>query len=289
METIKIIATASRVSEKAFECIRWAIDRLSKIYHVKICEPGSSHGHYAATAQERAAQVMKAFEDKQTVALVEAQGGLGSLQLLEYLDFAIIRQNPKLVFGFSDTTALQNGLLAKVKNIICPTGFVFKYDYSRYREIAPIVMSSLCSCLANRRQSCKGGESLVSGKTEGRLLGGNLTSFCSLTGTPYMPELKNSVLLLEDVGESPARIDRMLTQLSLQKGFSQVKGIVFGAFTQTNSKEDINFYLDEFAHRYPDKVIVKNFPYGHIAQRYVLPLGKKVQLTAAADGCRLEL
>lgn len=236
---------------------------------------------------DRAADLNAFFADPNIKAIFTTAGGCGSQRVLPYLDFAMIKKNAKPVFGLSDNTTLQNALLAKAQ---CPsfTGFSLKYDF-KSGALSAFTEKSLLEVFSGKKQKIVSGETLAAGQAQGILIGGCFSTFRNLFGTVYMPSLKNKILLLEDVGEKTHKIGVMLTQLSQQKDFDKLSGIIFGKFVncepfeaQDGSTDDA---LKEFAQNLKIPVL-KNFQYGHIADRFVLPLGKKVKLDAKA--CLLE-
>lgn len=242
----------------------------------------------AGSDEERAADLITFFKDPEIKAIFTTAGGCGSQRLLDILDYEIIRQNPKPIIGLSDNTALQLGIYTQTGNVSY-TGFSLKYDFKR-GHIDSLVDSSLKTVLAKEKQIIKSGETLISGQTQGKLIGGCLSLIRSLCGTPYFPDLTDSILLIEDVGEKTYKLDLMLTQLRQQPSFAKAKGIVFGTFAacEMADPEDgtVDDVLNDFCRHIHTIPIIKNFAYGHIPSRYVLPIG--VQYFLDADKCHLE-
>ena len=180
--------------------------------------------YYAAgTPLNRAEDINKAFSDKDIKALFCVRGGAGSSQILDFLDYDMIKNNKKPVFGLSDSTALQNALYTKTKNISY-TGFLPIYDLKE-GLINSKLEKSLVNIFKGKKTIYKQFDVLNKGVMEGVVVGGCLSVFNLLCGTPYFPDLKNKILLIEDVGEKTYRIDLMLEQLSQQKNFNKIRSI----------------------------------------------------------------
>ncbi len=237
--------------------------------------------YMAGDDADRAEDINKAFADVSIKAIFCSRGGAGSTKILDFLDFDMIKKNPKPVFGLSDSTALQNALYEKA-GIVSYTGFLPVYDFKE-NEIDRLTEQSLLNVFEGVEQCLSSGEAINLGVTEGVMIGGNLSVLCYLCGTKYFPNLENKILLLEDIGEKTYRIDLMLNQLKQQKNFNKIKGIIFGKFSncvQASDEDDnVASVLKEFAKNL-DIPIIYNFDYGHIKSRYVLPIGKKIVLDA---------
>ena len=127
------------------------------------------------------------------------------------------------------------------------------------------------------------GVSLRSGVVKGSLIGGNLACISALMGTPFQPDFKDSILLLEEVWSEPYKIDSMLSQLELAGVFSQISGLIFGQFERCVAQNfpdrdgTVDDIIDEWSKRISVPCI-KEFPYGHGDRRCVLPIGKEVVL-----------
>ncbi|KTD53044.1 S66 peptidase family protein [Legionella quateirensis] len=228
----------------------------------------------AGSDENRAKDIMDFFKDPEVKAIIVSRGGQGSQRILPLLDYHIIANNPKILVGFSDTTALQLGIFTKT-GLISYTGYTLTIPYN------PLLQKTLLSCLFNEPYSVQGGDMVHTGVTTGELVGGNLSLVTSLIGTPYQPDFKNKILLLEDVSTEPFNVDRMISHLDLAGIFAQVSGIVFGQFENCISKDDIEGTIDEVINDWAShfKVpCIKNFPYSHGVNNCVLPVGGFVTL-----------
>ena len=233
----------------------------------------------AGIDEARADDVMWAFIDKSIDAIMTLRGGYGSARILDKLDYKFIAKHKKPLFGFSDATALQLALWKKSK-LVSYSGLQASFLQNK---MSLTLKQTFDAVLQNKKLSWHGLTPLTTGKATGRLLGGTLTLIASLIGTPYCPDFKNAILVLEDIGEEPYRVDRMLTQLHFAGILNKVKGIVLGDWHNCVSKNlldgDITAVLNEhFAHL--SIPVVKNFPYGHGVKGTVFPIGAKAYLNA---------
>ena len=243
--------------------------------------------YMAGTVEERVSDIMEFYKSPDIKAIFCVGGGDGSQFLLPHLDYDTIKHNPKPIFGHSDNNALQLGIMAMTGQVEY-SGFVLVYDF-RSGRLEPITKQSLEQIFNGQKTIATGGECVIRGQCEGRLIGGCLSLFRNLCGTPYFPDLSGSILLFEDEAEPTYKLDLMLQQISQQKGFDQVRGIVFGHFEHcpVRREGDGNIH-DIIAHFSQGRniPIIKEFPYGHGIDHYVLPLGGHCRLDSFS--CTLE-
>ncbi len=224
----------------------------------------------------RGSEVSRLFADPSIRGIFAARGGYGSARILSEVDWAMVEQNPKVLVGFSDTTALQLGALARA-NLVSYSGFLPNVDVAKGGGIDPDLDRSLIEALLHGRFDAIDGIQAVDagGRTEGRLVGGCLSLVASLVGTPYLPPFDSSVVFLEDVGEAPYRIDRMLTQLIQAGVFEGTSAVLFGQFVRCDGDDEdgtVDEVIEDFAGRVQCPVYV-GLPYGHGATRRLLPVG----------------
>lgn len=233
----------------------------------------------AGIDEVRADDIMWAFIDKSIDAIMTLRGGYGSARLLDKIDYKFIAKHKKPFFGFSDTTALQLALWKKSK-LVSYSGMQASFLQDK---INIGLEKTFESALLGKKISWQGLTPVTKGKTKGRLIGGTLSLITSLIGTPYEPNFKKAILVLEDVGEQPYQIDRMLTQLRLAGVFDKISGVVLGDWHKCISKDqndgDITAVLSEHFSQLSIPV-VKDFPYGHGIKSTVFSIGSKVRLDA---------
>lgn len=243
--------------------------------------------HTPDSDQEKARDIMAAFAAPEVKAIVAAHGGASSLRTLPFLDFNVIRAHPKPLIGFSDTTSVQLGIYAQAK-LPYISGFLCEYDFRR-GNIDPMVDRDLRAVLDGEQFFSEEGSCLRGGNAEATLVGGNLSTLSDLNGTPYYPDIRDSIILIEDEMEKTYKIALMLTQLRLNPDFKYVKGIVFGKFSECEDPGTTHGNLDDvisdFA-RLIDVPVIRDFAYGHFPARHVLTLGVRYRLNA--DDCTLE-
>lgn len=246
-------------------------------------EVRSSLSYLADEDQKRADEINEAFRNSEIEAIFCARGGYGCMRILDRLDSdAFVKQRPVLV-GFSDITVLHAwARLRRVPTIHGPV-------VTQLAQLPEEEVHALFDLLEGRAMPClKGLETLVPGAAHGPLFGGNLTLLCHLCGTPYFPDLRGTILLLEETNEAPYRIDRMLTHLRLTGVLEKLTGIVLGEFHQCNGLHKEKAPSDEIRSILWDRLkdlgipIALGAPFGHGAHNLALPLGVMTCLDATA-------
>jgi muramoyltetrapeptide carboxypeptidase len=231
-------------------------------------------GYLAGTDGDRRRQLALALADPDCRGILCARGGYGGARLLE--DWQWTGDDRKWLIGFSDITALLLSLsLRGVSGVHGPvlTTLAAEPQWSRQR---------LWDWVTGRSLPPLQGEGWGHGSTTGLLLPLNLTVATHLLGTPHQPDLTNVILAIEDVGEAPYRIDRMLTQWRLTGALNQVKGVAIGRFSQCQPPANIPSFTVAEALR--DRLgdlglpIVANLPFGHDGENAALPVGMAVRL-----------
>ncbi len=253
-------------------------------------------GYLAGSDRERADDVNKMFSDDSVEGIWCTRGGYGCSRMLGYLDYEIIRKNPKPLIGYSDITALNYALFAKTGLV----SFSGPVGISTFDELSiSSIKSLLFSGNISQGHIIKNGTgktdeytpmTIMEGKSRGRLIGGNLSVIVSLIGTPYEPDYENAILFIEEVSEEPYRIDRMLTQMLLSGRLNKIKGIAAGIFTKCVSNEERSGLSGSFSFREVLTDRLKNpavpafygFGFGHVSNKYTIPFGAMAELDASA-------
>lgn len=234
-------------------------------------------GFLAGTDLERADQVNRLFVDPDIQAIVCARGGYGSMRILPFLDFKVIQKHPKIFMGFSDITALLSVLHDRC-GLVTFHGPVVTTLANAAEETIAAMKTALISKTVLELTPEKD-IVLKKGKASGLVAGGNLTTLCHLVGTPYAPSFKGKVLFLEDVGEMPYRIDRMLTQMKLAGCFIGITGLILGTFKDCGHMDEIVEIFDNIF-KDADVPILAGFNIGHGTQNLTLPMGLGAMLDA---------
>ena len=183
---------------------------------------------FSGSGKERGEALMNFYLDKDIKAIFDISGGDLANEVLDYLDFEIIKNNPKAFFGYSDLTTIINAIYSKTGNVsylyqIRNLIYSFK-DIQKERFINSILLGK--DDLFNIKY-----EFLQGNKMSGVVVGGNIRCFLKLSGTPYMPNLENKILLLESYGGEVALMTTYLTQLKQMGAFKKIKVIILGTFT----------------------------------------------------------
>jgi muramoyltetrapeptide carboxypeptidase len=248
-------------------------------YRIKISDNiDNRHGYLAGTDAHRRQQLATAWQDPECKGILCARGGFGSTRILEDWNWQENTITPKWLIGFSDITALLWSLynvgIASVHGPVMTT-LANEPEWS-IKRLLDIVEGRPLSPL----KGCGWG----GGTSTGILLPGNLTVATHLLGTPILPNLDGVILALEDVTETPYRIDRMLTQWRLSGVLSQVRGIALGGFTKCEAPPNIpSFTVEEVLRDCLGDLgipIVSNLPFGHDSPNAALPVGVKAILDA---------
>lgn len=222
MSTITIIAPSSRGEISAAD-----IAVVEARGHKVVVHPQCylTDNQSAGTPEQRAQAVMEVFADKSVDIVMAARGGNRSMHLLPLLDFDVIGRNPKPLIAFSDSTALLNAIYAKTGN----KGF-HGPTLSRMAKADAGSLAQFFDALEGRPTAVDmaGATVLHGGRARGTMVGGNLSVFAALCGTPYMPDCAGKIIFLEDIGDQLSRYDRMLAQLKLAGVFDRAAGILFG-------------------------------------------------------------
>jgi muramoyltetrapeptide carboxypeptidase len=239
--------------------------------------------YLAGSDDRRLAELHAALTDPGIRAVFCARGGYGATRLLRQLASSAPEGVPKPLIGFSDITALHLWLQAHGRISI----------HGPVLTQLPRLSAPTCSRLFDLLESVRpapplsGTATYVEGVAEGPLLGGNLSVFTRLLGTPYMPPLDGAILLLEDQGERPYRLDRMWTHMHLAGVFARVRGIALGSFTACE-EPGASYTSDEVLRELAASTglpCAAGFPIGHGDVNESVPLGVRVQLDA--NGARL--
>jgi muramoyltetrapeptide carboxypeptidase len=289
MSHIYIYSPSSAVRDKA--AFRRGVKRLRALGHeVEIdADALSSYQRFAGDDATRLAAIGRAAASGADLAMI-SRGGYGLTRILADLPYAAlvkaIESGTQFV-GLSDFTALQLGLMAKT-GAITWQGPCIGEDFGTEDEPDEIMQACFDDLLLAQGEGVgwrlpRGQASLADHEIHGaKLWGGNLSVLVSLMGTPYFPKVRGGVLFLEDVGEHPYRLERMLTQLLHSGVLAQQKALVLGQFTNYKLvPHDKGFKLDTVVQWLRTQVsipIVTGLPLGHVPTKVLLPVGAKVDL-----------
>ncbi len=283
-DTIGLITPAGFITEEKLQKTieNLASFGLKSVYFDSVLE---KNGYLAGNDQSRLNELHTMYENTEVDAIICVRGGYGTTRILDRINYDIIKKNPKPLIGYSDITALINAVYKKT-GIPGFHGIIGAGDFTEYtsENFEKIFLSD--SEIINYeifKDHKKDAFVIHSGEMSGTLAGGNLALVISAIGTSFEISWKNKIVFLEDIGEAPYKIDRMLTQLISGGKFKNVKGIILGQFKGCEPEEDDkenSFFLKEVI---IDRIkpleipAVYGFSFGHIKNQLVFPVGIKAK------------
>lgn len=263
-------------------------------YRIRLAPSATAdYGFLAGNDEERAKDLNDFFKDDEIKAILCLRGGYGSARLLDKLDYEMIGKHPKMLIGFSDITALHAALGEKAHMVTIHGPMISSFkDWSFTEFTLYNFENGLSGSLPKGPVRLPYGRTLKTlnpGKATGLLTGGNLSVIASLCGTPYELEGNGNILVLEDTGEDPYRVDRMMQQLYRNGLLSRVSAIVYGDF-YSPSPEEGEFTVEKVLSYYAElsgKPVISGLPIGHGPDNLFLPLGVKATVEAGKEGAQL--
>lgn len=293
-DTVALVAPGTNVTDpddlkKAYEAMEY-FGLKPKIYR-----PSEEFGYKSRSVRTRTNEIHSAFSDKEVRGVVCLRGGYASAMLLDSLDYNLIRNNPKVFVGYSDITAMHCAI-NKFSGLVTYHGPVALSAFTKYtinsfeealfRGARPLKLSNPAPGDSLRQQHPT--RTISPGVARGRIVGGNLSIICSLMGTPYEIDTKGKILIIEDVGEEPYRMDRMLNQLRLAGKLADAAGIAVGECADCNSNglnpskvwdpslgEVLDNYLAGLS-----KPVFYGLTFGHTSDQLTIPIGAEAEIDA---------
>lgn len=278
MKNVAIISCSNGLQESARPTIDKLLEifsslglnvRLSSTIYVK--DDGLSSG----SGKERGKELMKLYKDSSIDAIFDVSGGDLANEVLEYIDFDVIKNNPKPFIGYSDLSVILNSIysqvgvssyLYQVRHIVTN-----KENLNRFSTF----IKDSNNALFNIDYKWVQGESM-----EGIVIGGNIRCTLKLAGTKYMPNFKGKILLLESLGGDVCKMRTFLTQLKLMGAFKEINGIILGTFTEME-KNNYNPTIEELVKEIvndKNMPIVKTEEIGHGNDSKCIVIGKELKL-----------
>ncbi len=254
------------------------------------------HLYFSGTDQQRIDDLHTFFADPEVEMIICARGGWGTLRLLDQIDYELLARNPKPLVGYSDITTLQlafwqkvglpslSGPMVAVEMASGPEAFTEQHFWQQIFNPHPWYEFSFSSEKTEIWQA---------GEANGPLLGGCLSMVAHQLGTPYMPDFNQAILFLEDVGEAPYKIDRYLAQLKQAGIFQKISALILGEFIDcTDDNPDrqaisVRDVLQDYFSNSPFPVLY-NFPYGHGARKFTMPIGVQAELNTEKKVLKLQ-
>ena len=296
-----ILSPSSKIDKRFLEGARkclenWGLD-------VVITKHANSEkGYYAGSTKQRLSDLQRALDDEKAKLILCSRGGYGAVHLIDKLDFTKFRNHPKWLIGFSDITALHNtfqkegfaslhALMARHLSVEPAEDYcTIALKEILFGQFIDKETNSLNACKEGFYYTCPTHKLSKKGKGEGVLRGGNLAVFYGLRGTPWDIPAEETILFIEDVGERPHAVERMIYNLKLGGVLEKISGLIIGQFTEYEENlslgKELYAALADIVKEY-DYPICFNFPVGHVKQNFPLINGASVTLEVSRKESRL--
>lgn len=239
-------------------------------------------GRFSGFVEQRLNDLQRAMDDTDVKLIFCARGGYGAVHLLDRLDYSSMKENPKWLIGYSDITALHTALQSNgIMSVHGPMAQHFSEEGASNLSVL-YSKAALSGKDLNYTVPVEYPFLNRQGKASGTLFGGNLSVYASMLGSKYIKIPRNGILLLEDIGEEPYRIDRMIYQLKIAGVFNRLKGLIVGQFTEY--EEDNKMYGSLYesilsAVKEFDFPICFGYPVGHTRINLPIIMGGNATLT----------
>lgn len=239
---------------------------------------------YSSTAKEKAEDINEMFKDKEVKMIWCAKGGASSNTTFEYLDYELIKNNPKIICGYSDITSLTN-IITEKTGLVTFSGTNFKTiatdetDYSYKEAIKRFVNGSLVIGKSGEEY-----KTIQEGTAEGELIGGNLNLISELVSGKYSIDFKDKILFLEELGleTDPEKASNFLYYLRQNGVFDKIKGLWIGNYEHESEFALEKIVTDVLENKYKFPIIKSN-NFGHTETKTVIPIGTKARIDTSKD------
>ena len=285
-DVIGVVAPSNPIVGDNIEEIERAKEIITELgYKVKYSKNlFSNTNKYSSTAEEKAEDINEMFADKEVKMIWCAKGGENSNSTFDYLDYNLIKKNPKIICGYSDITSITNVISAKT-GLVTFSGTNFKTiatdetEYSLMEIIKRLEQGSL-----EIGTSIDSYTTIRSGYAEGELIGGNLILMKGLVAGKYAVNFKNKILFLEELGieTGPALVSNHLYYMKQNRIFDQIKGLWIGNYTHESEIKLEDILLDTIKDEY-NIPIIKSENFGHIERKTVIPIGTKAIINTSRE------
>lgn len=304
-QNLGVVALSTPAKNLKSEYRERAYKRIKDLFGLNVIEAPNidlQTGHTAGTIKERVKSLHDFFRRKDIHGIMSFWGGFNTHQVLEYLDYDLIKNNPKVLIGYSDTTNLLSAITQKTGLITFNGPAIITFakptlpqeTIECFRSLIKEDMTSYTYSISKEFSDNQwwtedkmefspnpGLQCYKKGKAEGRIVGGNIGTLLLLAGTPYWPSMKGKILFVEDdEAENSKTLDRYFTQLRQIGVYDQISGMVVGRFPRCiglNEKDSLKMILDNVLKGYKFPVITE-FDMGHTDPLMTIPLGAKVSI-----------
>lgn len=256
-------------------------------------------GYKTRSTEERVEEIHQAFADKSISAIFCIRGGYGSADLLDKLDYELIAKNPKVICGYSDITALLNGIHKKTGLVTFHSPVMLSnFDEVSFNSFRDLLFNTnpygkFTNPESNGIRTSNPTLAIIEGTAKGTLVGGNLSLITSLIGTEFQVETKDKILFIEDVGEAPYSLERMLTQMRMAGMLDGLHGVVIGKCDDCSSggsqmswdRSELEVYNYIFSSmKYP---VFYGLLFGHTSTQFTIPIGIEAEIDAKAGSINI--
>lgn len=285
-DTIGVVAPSNPIINENIEEINKAKEIIEKkSFKVKFSKNLFSNTNgYSATAKEKAQDINEMFLDKEVKMIWCAKGGENSNSVLDYLDYEVIKNNPKIICGYSDITSLTNAIYQK-------TGLV-TFSSTNFKTIATDetdyslneVLKKFTECNLELGNLDDKEFAINEGKAEGTLIGGNLSLIYGLTCGKYALDFQNKILFLEELGfeSEPSLVSNHLYYMKQNGVFDKIKGLWIGNYEHESGIPLEKIVLDTLDNDIKFPIIKCNY-FGHIEKKTVIPIGIKARIDTSKN------
>ena len=249
------------------------------------------YGYFAGKDADRARELIHMFSNRDVNGILCVRGGYGVTRILDLLDYDVIKNNPKVLIGYSDITALDIAIYEK-------TGLVTFHGPVGISTFNDFTVTSFENVLMNPKRRYKyhyqreentednpefDFYTITGGKAEGELIGGNLSVLASMAGSKFSPDFENRIAFIEEIDEKTYRVDRMLTQLVQSTNLAKANGIVLGIFDKCSTNDLPTLSLKQAISDILKPLnipVAYGFPFGHVNNKITLPIGINARFNA---------
>ncbi|MFD2925129.1 S66 peptidase family protein [Halobacillus naozhouensis] len=291
-DTVGVVAPASPPNLSNLQCSLHFLHQLG--LHVKIApHVRSEYGYLAGTDSQRLEDLHTMFADSSISGIICAGGGYGTSRIARFIDYKLIKRNPKIFWGYSDITFLhtsiqqQTGLVTFHGPMLCSDVGKENFD-----PLSKSMFQQLFEPMVLTYSEAISPLNIIShGEACGEIVGGNLSLLVNSIGSAYEMDTRNKLLLIEDVGEEPYRIDSFLSQLKLAGKLDQAAGVIIGDFSKATPKNPegsltleqvFNFYFSSLK-----KPVLSGFKIGHCLPHFAVPLGSLATLSSPSKTLKI--
>lgn len=285
-DTIGVIAPSDSIDKDDNEFIQKSSKLFEDLgFRIKLGKFVSSHSlGYSASPLEKAKDVNDMFANPEVKAIFIVKGGENSNTTFDYLDYELIKNNPKILCGFSDSTSITNAITSKT-SLVTFSGATFKSltswetDYAFKEVVKRFIDKSLDFGTSDDKF-----QTLQEGIATGKLIGGNLSLTAQMVCGKYALDFTDKILFIEELGfeSSPARISSYLYYMKQNGVFDKIKGLWIGNYEHPSGYTLEKIVFDILGNSY-DFPIIKSNNFGHVDKKTVIPIGTIAQIDTSLD------